>query len=166
MAWRGLLNVLETSGHMSLLIRNIPLVRGTKTDPRSLTHTEGGRIPALLPLLRTLAIRQIDVDIVLVQALPALEDLGIRSCTLPHRFLHGVPNIISIRAPRLRVIRVISLRVVWDNINWLEEMGALTRIRRVEFATYDFHEVHWTTFLAAHPTVEELSMPLFGQLGA
>jgi hypothetical protein len=38
MAWPGLLNVLETSSHLRLLIRNICLIRGSKADPLPLTH--------------------------------------------------------------------------------------------------------------------------------
>jgi hypothetical protein len=164
MAWPGLLNVLKTASHLRLLVRNICLKRSFISDPLPLSPTEGGRIPALLPNVDTLAIRCIDVDTVLVQALPNLRTLELYKCPLPRRSLCSAPNI-GKSMPQLHVLRLLHTRVE-DPIEWLEGMGALAQVRRAE-VVFEYAESlnwsAWTSFVAAHPTLKELTMPVSGK---
>jgi hypothetical protein len=164
MAWPGLLNVLETTSHLHLLVRNIRLKRGSNRNPLPLTPTEGGRIPALLPNVDTLVIRGMQVDTVLVQALPNLRTLELYKCPHPLRSPCIAPNI-GKRMPQLHVLRLLHTRVE-DPIEWLEGMGALAQLRRAE-VVFDYAESlswsAWTSFVAAHPTLKELTMPVSGK---
>jgi hypothetical protein len=164
MAWPGLLNVLETTSHLNLLVRNIRLERGFKTNPVPLTPKEGGRIPALLPNVDTLVIRCIDVDTVLVQALPNLRTLELYKCPHPLRSPCSAPDI-GKSMPQLHVLRLSHTRVE-DAIEWLEGIRALAQVRRadvvLEYAEY-LNWSAWTSFVAAHPTLKELTMSVSGE---